>query len=120
MTTLFDQMAIFSPNRTKRIIEEIEYEVTTGFVKVNLTTSVNDSDYKDENYFIRLEDLHKWVSEQGYLDWTHDKSDTVTGQHVQESGILSFVDYLQNYMTEKDLHEYLISKGIIDLKYIPA
>ena len=120
MKTLFDEMAIFSPNRTKRIIEEIEYEVTTGFVKVNLTTSVNDADFKDLKYFIRIENLHQWLTDEGQLDRQHDYSHTVTGEHIQETHTVGIVDFIRNELTDNILYDYLTAKGTINLEYRPV
>ena len=113
-------MAIFDPAKAKRVIENIEYEVTTGFVRVDLFTTVDEQDDKTLPYFIRLEELHEWLSYSGYLEWETNHSHTVTGQHVQESGLIGFVDFLQNHLTDEILYDYLTAKGTINLEYRPV
>ncbi len=108
MTDLLTPIAIIEMN-----IERLE-----NTVNVELIISDQDDNTRTEKIKIRHEDLEPWLRSSGYLEWVSDKSDTVTGEHVQDQGETGYVDFINTWLDSVMIHEYLKAKGLTTLQYL--
>lgn len=105
-------MRIFNPNPSHRVIADIEWEVTTDFIKADLIEMEADNDEPISHPInIKHKDFHAWLSKKEYMEWVHNTSDTVTGEHVQTTGKIGYIEYIQNNLTTDIIHEYLFETG---------
>ena len=104
---------------TLSAIIDIDFERRTNGILVDLTVTDQDDETTNQLHLIRREDLEPWLRSSGYLEWVIDKSDTITGEHVQEQGETGYIDFINTWLDGVMLHEYLKAKGLTTLKYMP-
>ena len=114
MEDLFTQMKVFAPTESI-YIEQIDIDNRTGGIGVDLILSNG----KIKSRIISHELFRTWLDDQGRLEWVSDSSDH-TGRHVQTTGRIGYIDFLNANLDESLVHEYMIAKGLTNYKYNPA
>lgn len=104
---------------TQAAIIDIDFERRTKGIVVDLTITDRDDETTNQLHLIRHEDFQPWLKSSGYLEWVTDKADTVTGEHLQEQGETGYIDFIQTWLDNVMIHEYLKAKGLTTLKYLP-
>ena len=123
MKDLFQTMQVFNPVSVHTIVD-IEVTATTDHIEADLIT-INDDD-DDATVFphqIKHPDFELWLAGQGHLtpEIVLDKSDTVTGEHVQDVWIetIDYSEYMRFHLDKDHIYEYLVSTGKTTLNYQP-
>ncbi len=114
MKDLFQTMTVFAPT-DQVYIEQIDIDNRTGGIGVDLILSTG----KIKSRIISHELFRTWLEDNGRLEWVSDSSDH-TGQHVQVTGQIGYVEFLNGRLDAELIHEYLTEKGLTSLKYNPA
>ena len=104
---------------TQSAITDITFDRRVKGILVELTVSDQEDNSRIVPHVIRHEDFEPWLKSSGYLEWVTDKADTVTGEHVQEAGETGYIDFIQTWLDNVMIHEYLKAKGLTTLKYLP-
>ena len=104
---------------TLSAIIDITFDRMENYVAVELTIEDQDDNTETTKLNIKHEDFEPWLKSSEYLEWVNDKSDTVTGEHVQDTGETGYVDYIRTWLDSATIHEYLKAKGLTTLKYMP-
>ncbi len=100
------------------VIVDIETEILSYYLQCDpiVIDPLFDEPQKARRINIRHDVLEPWLSAKGYLDWTNDDAD-YKGEHQQDSGSYSYLDYVRDIITPEIIHEYLFDAGRISLAF---
>jgi len=104
-----------SAKKQKKIVFDIFFENRTDFVKVDLECYSGDEDADISTLYIKHADLHAWLSDTDRLTITEGTNHMEGGDIVEDehTAVIGYIDYIENYMTPKDI------KAFIQFKQLP-
>jgi hypothetical protein len=119
MSDLFQTLSeAFRPDSSPVIRDINASEGKYGFI---VTCEIENSGKPRKVYHVNKADLHDWLEEERpeWLEWTIDKPHPVTGEHVQQVGVITAEEYATEHMCDQEWHEYLIANGLTTYPYDP-
>lgn len=117
MKTLFQTMRIFKPESV-RVVADVEWEVTPDYVQADLIeVEVGEEETVNHPVNIKHKDFLSWLDKNEYLEWESNTSDIVTGEHVQTTGKIGYIDFIKNNLTAEIIHEFLFETGRTELAF---
>lgn len=119
--TLFETLAEATRPKQQPYITDVEWEVTTSGIKPTLAIVYDAED--DDNGTISLhiphDKMREWAEDNGFLQWETNRPHPVTGEHVQDGGELGYLDWVREFMTERNVYDFCREKMSIQFPYRP-
>jgi hypothetical protein len=117
MKDLLQTMRVFNPAAAS-VVADIEWQIKTDFIVCDMicVEDGNCDDPKRRTKNVLHQPFHTWLEDSEYLEWETNHSDR-NGLHLQESGKIGYVDFINNNLTAEILHEYLFDTGRTSLAF---
>lgn len=120
-------LAMFNPMATIKVrqgtctIHDMDFEVTTDHITVQLSLIDEANEYHDEDIIIDHKLFLDWLDSKSYLD-VEGGDHSVSGGNYSDNTYtvtIGYADYLTDYICKSDIKGYLTEKELVNHNWEP-